>query len=64
MHILMDAQNYRRAVQLHADGVQDDDIRKKFRQYQEKEITFLRDGGDGLGVSARAAQIAPEYGIT
>ena len=64
MHILMDAQNYRHAVQLHADGVQDDDIRKKFRQYQEKEITFLRDGGDGLGVSARAAQISPEYGIT
>lgn len=64
MHMLMDAQNYRRAVLLHADGVREDDIRKKFRQYKERDITFLRDGGDGLGVSERAAQIAPEFGIT
>lgn len=64
MHMLMNAQNYRRAVLLHADGVREDDIRKKFRQYKERDITFLRDGGDGLGVSERAAQIAPEFGIT
>lgn len=64
MHIFMNAVNYRQAVQLHENGAQDDDIRKKLEQYRTCGITFLRDGGDGLGVSARAAQLAPEYGIT
>ena len=60
----MDGKNYRKAVELHRNGVQDEDIRKKFRQYAEKGITFIRDGGDVLGVSKRAVEIAPEYGIT
>lgn len=64
MHIFMNGVNYREAVQLHKNGVQESDIRKKLEQYQACGITFLRDGGDGLGVSARASRIAPEYGIT
>ncbi len=63
MHIFMNGVNYREAVQLHKNGVQEADIRKKLEQYKACGITFLRDGGDGLGVSARAAKIAPEYGI-
>ena len=31
--------------------------------YQKRGITFVRDGGDGLGVSRRAKEVAPEYGI-
>lgn len=64
MHMFMDGKNYRKAVELHKNGVVDEDIRNKFEQYAARGITFLRDGGDALGVSARAAQIAPEYGIT
>lgn len=64
MHIFMNARNYREAVQLHKNGVQDADIRSKLKQYQAKGITFLRDGGDHLGVSERTREIAPEYGIT
>ena len=60
----MDGKNYRKAVELHRNGVQDEDIRQKFSRYAEKGITFIRDGGDVLGVSKRAVEIAPEYGIT
>ena len=64
MHIFMDGKNYKKAVAVHKNGVQDEDIRAKFKEYKEKGITFIRDGGDALGVSARASEIAGEYGIT
>jgi predicted amidohydrolase YtcJ len=60
----MNGKNYREAVALHRDGVQEADIREKLSQYQERGITFLREGGDVLGVSKAAARLAPEYGIT
>ncbi len=63
-HLFMNGRNYREAVNLHRGGVQEADIREKFRQYRERGITFVRDGGDALGVSAFAKRIAPEYGIT
>lgn len=62
-HLLMDAQNYKKAAAIHRNGAVDDVIREKLEVYQRRRITFLRDGGDGLGVSERAAQLAPEYGI-
>lgn len=63
-HVIMDGKNYRRAVELHESGVQDWVIRKCFKAYQEQEVTFVRDGGDALGVSKRAKELAGEYGIT
>ena len=63
-HLFMDGKNYRHAVELHRNGVQEWDVREKLKQYQEKGITFLREGGDVLGVSTCAARLAPEYGIT
>ena len=64
MHMFMDGRNYKKAVELHMHGVQDEDIHAKLRLYRETGVMFLRDGGDALGVSARAAQLAEEYGIT
>lgn len=64
MHMFMDGMDYKRAVQLHKNQVQDEDIHKKLKKYRDMGITFLRDGGDIYGVSKRAAQLAPEYGIT
>lgn len=64
MHIFMDGRNYKKAVELHSHGVQDEDIHEKLRIYRQSGVMFLRDGGDALGVSARAAQLAREYGIT
>lgn len=62
-HIFMDGVNYREAVQRHLHGVDDRVIRRHFKMYREKGITFVRDGGDDLGVSERAREIAGEYGI-
>lgn len=62
-HIIMDGKNYKAAVSLHRDGVKDGPIREHFEAWQQAGVTFVRDGGDALGVSARAREIAPEYGI-
>lgn len=63
-HLFMNGKNYRQAVELHENGVRETDIREKLRQYQDLGISFLRDGGDALGVSAIAKKIASKYGIT
>lgn len=62
-HIIMDGKNYKKAVSLHKDGVRDEVIRAHFQMWKEKGITFVRDGGDALGVSKRAKELAGEYGI-
>ncbi len=64
IHMLMDAKNYKNAVARHADAVDEEDLRAKLSAYQQAGVTFLRDGGDAWGVSKRAAQLAPAYGIT
>lgn len=63
-HVFMDAVNYRQAVNRHKEGVDESVIHAHFKEYQKRGITFVRDGGDRLGVSKRAREIAPEYDIT
>ncbi len=62
-HVFMDGVNYQEALRRQQNGVREDWIRNVFSQYQEREITYVREGGDHLGVSLRAREIAPEYGI-
>ena len=62
-HMIMDGKNYKAAVALHKNHVQDSVIHKAFQSYEEAGIRFIRDGGDALGVSARAKELAPLYGI-
>ena len=62
-HVFMDGVNYKEAVKRHLNGVDEGVIRRHFEMYREKGIAFVRDGGDYLGVSERAREIAPEYGI-
>ena len=62
-HIFMDGVNYQEALKRQQNGEREDWIRQVFSWYQEKEITYVREGGDNLGVSLRAKEIAPEYGI-
>ena len=62
-HIIMDGVNYRHAIDLHRNGPDDNVIREHLKIYQDRGISFVRDGGDALGVSARAKELAPEYGI-
>lgn len=62
-HMIMDGKNYKAAVALHKNHVQDSVIHKAFQSYEEAGIRFIRDGGDALGVSARAKELASLYGI-
>ena len=62
-HIFMDGKNYKKAVERHKNGVDESVIRSHFVCYQTQGIHFVRDGGDALGVSRRAKELAPEYGI-
>ena len=62
-HIIMDGVNYRQAIDLHRNGPDDNVIREHLKIYQDRGIIFVRDGGDALGVSARAKELAAEYGI-
>ena len=63
-HVIMDGKNYKEAVALHKNGVMDEVIHACFSKYRDAGVTFIRDGGDSFGVSKRAKEIAPEYGIT
>ena len=63
-HVIMDGINYREAVALHKNGVVEEVIHSCFLKYKEAGIIFIRDGGDSFGVSKRAKELAPEYGIT
>ena len=62
-HFLMNGFDYKKAVALNKSQVQDAYIRTWFHAYQAHQVSFIRDGGDGLGVSKRAKELADEYGI-
>lgn len=62
-HVFMNGRSYKDAVALHRNGVQDSVICDHFGLYQKAGISFVRDGGDALGVSARAKELAPHFGI-
>lgn len=62
-HMIMDGKNYKKAVELHVQQVQDEVIRRHLNSYQDAQVRFVRDGGDAYGVSKRAKKLAPEYGI-
>lgn len=62
-HIIMDGVNYRKAVDLHEDGVKDEVIHAHLKAYKDAEVFFVRDGGDSYGVSKRTKELASSYGI-
>lgn len=62
-HIIMDGVNYKKAVGLHAEKVQEEAVRCHLKAYQDAGVHFVRDGGDSRGVSKRAKELAQEYGI-
>jgi imidazolonepropionase-like amidohydrolase len=63
-HMIMDGENYKEAIAMHRNGVVDSVIHKRFNQYLKAGISFIRDGGDALGVSKRAKELAGDYEIT
>lgn len=62
-HMLMNGYNYKEAVNCHSQGVRKALVHNYFQEYVRQNVTFIRDGGDALGVSRYAKDIAGEYGV-
>lgn len=62
-HMIMDGVNYKAAVALHQDRVNEEAVRMHLQESADAGITFIRDGGDAREVSKLAKELAPEYGI-
>ena len=59
----MNGYDYRKAVEMHKGHIREDILRGYLEEYRKRGITFIRDGGDDLGVSSFVKNIAAEYGI-
>ena len=64
IHMVLDGFDWRSAIARHAPHPDDHFIRTVLSRYAALGFTYLRDGGDRWGVSARARELAPQYGIT
>ena len=62
-HLFMNGYDYRKAVETHKGHIREDILRGYLEEYRKRGITFIRDGGDDLGVSSFVKNIAAEYGI-
>lgn len=62
-HIVLDGNNYRKAMALHRTGLDRDVIRRQLENCWEQGIRFYRDGGDCVGASEYAAGIAAEFDL-
>jgi len=63
IHMLLDGEYWKTAIDGHRNGPDVLLIRKRLRQYADAGFTYLRDGGDRWGVGAAARELAGEYGI-
>lgn len=64
IHMLLDGQDWRSAIDRHRDTPDRMLIRGRLKQYAAAGFTYLRDGGDRWGVGAAARELAEEFGIT
>ena len=62
-HLFMNGYDYRKAVETHKGHIREDILRGYLEEYRKRGVTFIRDGGDDLGVSSFVKNIAAEYGI-
>ena len=64
IHMVLDGENWKKALQRHAQGVDIPWVHKVLESYRDAGFTYLRDGGDRWGVGKTARELAPQYGIT
>jgi len=62
-HLMMDGADFAAARHRHQNGVDMVSVRADLAALRAHGVRYFRDGGDALGVSAAAREIAPEYGI-
>lgn len=63
MHMILDGDNWRTAIDRHRQGPDIPWIRAVLAGYQRLGFSYLRDGGDRWGAGKAARALAPEYGI-
>lgn len=63
IHMVLDGENWKTAIQRHENGPDLIWIRGILEQYANAGYDYLRDGGDRWGVGAAARSLAGEYGI-
>lgn len=63
MHMILDGDNWRSAIDRHRQGPDIPWIRAVLANYQRLGFSYLRDGGDRWGAGKAARALAPEYGI-
>lgn len=63
IHMVLDGQDWRRAIARHKNSPDDAWIHAVLAAYRAAGFDYLRDGGDRWGVGARARELAGEYGI-
>ncbi len=64
IHLILDGKNYNNAIKRHENGIDESYVRSVFEGYKQRNVKYLRDGGDNMGVSIFAKQIAEDYGIS
>ena len=64
MHMILDGVEWKAAIARHRQTPDVAFIRGVLETYQNRGITYLRDGGDRWGAGAMARSLAPQYGIT
>lgn len=62
-HVMMDGQDFSTARKRHALSVNEIFIREELLALKQRGVAYFRDGGDNLGVSVFARNLAAEYGI-
>ena len=62
-HALMDGADFRAARDRHANGVDLPAVRACLEKLRDAGVGYVRDGGDNLGVSLAARELAGEYGM-
>ena len=62
-HLMMDGEDYMQARRRHRNDVDLATVHSYLAALRAHGVRYFRDGGDALGVSAKAREIAPDYGI-
>ena len=64
IHMVLDGEDWRKALERHAHGVDIPWVHTVLESYRQAGFTYLRDGGDRWGVGKTAREFASQYGIT
>ena len=62
-HSVLDGVYWKAALERHRSGPDMAWVRSVLSAYRDADITYFRDGGDNLGVSEAARELAGEYGV-